>query len=365
MPAAASTANPVDLAATVTPDRLADVVQLIGSSGEVDACIVVCVEMDRRHRLDDVHSLLAGVELGGVPVAVTLIPDVSGTGPLPLFPTPERAAVAVALAARRAEWLATLVDESADETPGLDASSFVEARRLARLRTGATTEPTWLDPASSFQLLAAAGLPVVPWTYSHSPEECARAADDVGFPCVIKADVAEILHKNDAGAVRLGIGDSTAAAETYRDFARRFGEGLSGVVVQAEQPAALELLVGVTRDPVFGPLVVVAAGGVEAELHDDGVVLVAPVSRSAARRAVESLRLAPLFHGFHGRPELPVDPVVELIHRIGMFAATTPEIRQLELNPVLVGPQGCAVVDAAISVAARPSSVAPVRGLRT
>ena len=119
-----------------------------------------------------------------------------------------------------------------------------------------------------------------------------------------------------------------------------------------------------TRDAVFGPSVVVGAGGVEAELCSDRVVLVAPVSRSAARRAVESLRLAPLLHGFHGRPELPVEPVVELIHRIGMLAATTPEIRQLELNPVLVGPHGCAVVDAAISVAAPPFSVVPVRGLR-
>jgi hypothetical protein len=124
------------------------------------------------------------------------------------------------------------------------------------------------------------------------------------------------------------------------------------------------MLVGVTRDPSFGPLLVVGAGGVEEELRDDRVMLVAPLSRPAARRAVESLRLAPLFHGFRGRPPLPIDPVVDLVHRVGMLAATVLEIEQLDLNPVLVGPAGCAIVDALIGVAAPASPVIPVRGLR-
>ena len=99
-------------------------------------------------------------------------------------------------------------------------------------------------------------------------------------------------------------------------------------------------------------------------MRDDRVVLIAPVSRPAARRAVESLRLAPLFHGFRGRAELPVDPVVDLVHRIGMLAATVPEIQRLDLNPVVVTPEGCAAVNARIGVAAALSTVGPVRGLR-
>ena len=99
-------------------------------------------------------------------------------------------------------------------------------------------------------------------------------------------------------------------------------------------------------------------------MRGDEVVLVAPVSRSAARRAVESLRLAPLFHGFHGRSEIPVDPVVELVHRLGMLAAAVPEIRRLELNPVLVSQDGCVAVDAVIGVAASTFVAGPMRGLR-
>ena len=365
VPTVASTENPVDLGSAVTADRLAAVVQAVGASGEVDACVVVCVDVEGLHRLDGVEPLVAGVALDGVPVALTLIgADVSGSGSLPVFPTPERAAVAVALAAGRAEWLASIAGDASDGMTGLDASSFVGARRLARMHAGGAAETTWLDAVASFELLEAAGLPIVTWAYARSPDECARAADGIGFPCVVKADAAEVLHESDAGAVRLGSGDPTAAAETYRDFERRFGNGLRGVVVQAQQVAALELLVGVTRDPAFGPLVVVGAGGVEAELRDDRVVLIAPVSRSAARRAVESLRLAPLFHGFRGRAELPVDPVVDLIHRIGMLAATVTEIQRLDLNPVLVTQEGCAAADARIGVAAALSAVGPVRGLR-
>jgi hypothetical protein len=270
----------------------------------------------------------------------------------------------VALASRRAAWLAAIAGDAADDPTGLDASSFVEARRLARFHAGADRDTTWLDPVDSFELARAAGLPVVAWSYARSADECARAADSMGSPVVVKADVANVLHKSDAGAVRLGIVDPAAAAETYRHFERRFGTNMRGVVVQAQHLASLELLVGVTRDPAFGPLIVVGAGGVEAELRDDRVVLVAPVSKSAARRAVERLRLAPLFHGFHGRPELPVDPVVDLVHRVGMLAVTVPELQQLDLNPVLTGPDGCAVVDATVGVAAPPFAAVPVRGLR-
>ena len=104
---------------------------------------------------------------------------------------------------------------------------------------------------------------------------------------------------------------------------------------------SLELLVGVTRDPAFGPVVVVGAGGIDAELRDDRVALVAPVEAAEARRAIESLRLAPLLHGFHGRPELPVDSVVEVVQRVALLAAAVPEIQQLDINPLLVDPTGC------------------------
>ena len=119
-PAAASTANPVDLGAAVTPDELAAVVQAIGEPGEVDACIVVCVDIGERRRLEEAGRLLGTVEVR-VPVALSLIgADDHNISSLPTFPTPERAATAVALAARRANWLTSIADGARGDTSGLE-----------------------------------------------------------------------------------------------------------------------------------------------------------------------------------------------------------------------------------------------------
>jgi acyl-CoA synthetase (NDP forming)/GNAT superfamily N-acetyltransferase len=363
-PAAAATANPVDLSAAVTAEQLAEVVKSVAASGEVDACLIVCVEIDVHHRLDDIDSLLADDEPAGVPLALTLIGTADfGSAKLPIFPTPERAAAAMAIAAQRAEWLATVVEED-DEPAEPEASSWVAVRRLARRHIDVHGDTAWLDQASSFELLEAAGVSVAPWAFAASAEDCADAADRLGPLVVIKAEVIGALHKSDVDAVRLGIGDAATAAEQYRQFEQRFGRSLRGVLVQSQQSAALELLIGALRDPTFGPLIVVGAGGVEAELRDDRVVLVAPVSRTAARLAVESLRLAPLLHGFRGRPELPVDAVVEFVHRLGLLAATVPEIQQLDLNPLLVNTTGCVAVDALVGVASPTFAAVPARGLR-
>ena len=122
------------------------------------------------------------------------------------------------------------------------------------------------------------------------------------------------------------------------------------------------MLVGGVRDPAIGPLVVVAAGGTDAEVLHDRSVTLAPVTEQQARRAVERLRMFPLLQGAHGRPTVPIEPIVQVVERIGLLMATVPEIAELDLNPVITGPDGCVVVDARIAVA--PPTVRPLRQLR-
>src|SRR5690606_25591995 len=104
-------------------------------------------------------------------------------------------------------------------------------------------------------------------------------------------------------------------------------------------------------DPAIGPLVVVAAGGTDAEVLRDRSVVLAPVTTDQARRAIEDLRLFPLLDGFRGRPVIPIEPIVEIVRRIGLLMATVPEVGGLDLNPAIAGPGGCVVVDARIAVA--------------
>jgi acyl-CoA synthetase (NDP forming)/RimJ/RimL family protein N-acetyltransferase len=279
----------VDLGASVSSHRLVEVVRSVAAGGDVDGCIVVCVEL-ADHRVDETVRLLDGVDCD-VPLAVTAIGggDQAG-GRLPTFPTSERAATAMALAAGRAAWLAGVAAES--EVSDVAADQLLAARRIARERA---TEPgviTWLPREVAFELLAA-----------------------------------------------------------------------GGVVIDDRIGAGVELLVGAARDPASGPFVVVAAGGVDAELRADRAVLVAPVGPVEARAAVERLRLAPLLHGPRGHPD-SVDAVVELVTRIGSLAATVAEIAQLDLNPVIVGPGGCVARDARVAVSSPPSPIRPTRALR-
>ena len=363
VPDVASAANPVDLSVTVMPDRLATVVDIVGRSGEVDSVVVVCTEVNEGS-LTDFGSRLDTLEMSGVPLAVALIGATEpGSGQSPRFPTPERAIAAVALVAGRGEWLATHAAGQQDGPP-VDPDQLLLARRVARRHVAAGGAATRLDPVTSFELLEAAGIAVGRWRPVASAEECAWAYETVGAPCVVKADVTDLVHKSDEGAVVLGVESVDSARRAYHELQARFGARLRGVFVQEQIPAAAELLIGVVRHERFGPFVIVGAGGTEAELLDDRKLLVAPVSRGDAAVAVEGLRIAPLFHGFRGRPELPVDRVVEVIHRVGLLAASVPEIQQLDLNPVLLGRHGCVAVDALVVVAEPPAPATPVRGLR-
>jgi acyl-CoA synthetase (NDP forming) len=361
-PRVASAANPVDLSATMTADALAAVVGAVAASGEVDAVVVVCVEVENRS-LEQSASRLDSLEHGDIPMVMSLIGSLDANGgAVPRFPTPERAVNAVALAAGRAEWLATHAELEDGGPAPTDATSLLLARRIAR--RGLAQASGWLEPAASFELLEAAAIPLVRWRHVQSAAECGRACDAVGAPCVVKADVGGLLHKFDEGAVVLGVASAEDARDVYRRLEAQFGERLRGAIVQAQVPTGVELLIGVTRDARFGPILVVGAGGVETELRDDRTLLVAPVSTADAARAVEGLRVAPLFHGFRARPELPVAAVSELVHRVGMLVAAVPELQQLDLNPVIVGPEGCVAVDALVAVAEPPAPVTPARGLR-
>jgi acyl-CoA synthetase (NDP forming) len=355
VPTAAATANPVDLTSAMTAGEVAAVTRAVAESGEVDACIVVAVAVD-----ESSHDLARALPGTGLRVPVAVAGRIEAE--LPVYPSAERAAAAVALAAQRARWLATVADDDAapPETPG-DAAELAVARRIIR---AAPIRDGWLEPAAAFEALASVGLPVAPWQYVGSADACAEAAMRVGTPCVVKGDVERVLHKADEGAVVLGVAGGEAAAAAYHELVNRFGERLRGAVVQAQAPPGLELLVGIAGHPGFGPVVLVGAGGTEAELRNDLAVRVAPVSIAAATRAINGLRLAPLLHGYHGRPLLPVARVADLVHRVSLLAVAMPELDQVDLNPVIVDPAGCVVVDARIAIVDAVAPVVPLRGMR-
>jgi acyl-CoA synthetase (NDP forming) len=199
-----------------------------------------------------------------------------------------------------------------------------------------------LDGAESFGLLAAYGIPAVAVRVADSEADAVAAADELGYPCVLKTD-AGIAHKTDVGGVVTGLADPAAVGTAYRELAGRLGPQ---VLVCATAPPGVELAVGIARDVHLGPLVVVAAGGVLAELLTDRAVLLPPVTRERALAALDRLRIRPLLDGWRGGPPVDVAQLVDAVVGVGRLAVELADrVAELDVNPLIATPQGAPAVD--------------------
>jgi acetyltransferase len=211
-----------------------------------------------------------------------------------------------------------------------------------------------LTEAQSKAILGAAGLPVTREALARDPAEAVRLAAEIGGPVALKIQSAEIAHKSDIGGVHLGActaAEVEAAARKVLDNARRNcpGATIDGILVQEMVEDGVELILGMTYDETFGPMVVCGAGGVTVEIFKDAAVLLPPFSADEARAAIRSLKVARLLDGFRGAPPRDVDALIDCCVRFGDFvAATDGQYAAIDLNPVLVLPhgRGVRIVDA-------------------
>jgi acetate---CoA ligase (ADP-forming) len=179
-----------------------------------------------------------------------------------------------------------------------------------------------------------------------SLEAALVAADEVGYPVVLKTDEPGVAHKSDAGGVLLGLADAEALAAGYRDLAARLGPR---VLVCQTAAAGTELLLGVVRDPALGPLVVVGAGGVLTELLADRAVALPPVDRAGALRMLRKLRVFALLSGMRGQPPAGLAGIVDAITGVSALAAELGGgFTALDINPLICGPTGAVAVDALV-----------------
>jgi acyl-CoA synthetase (NDP forming) len=192
-------------------------------------------------------------------------------------------------------------------------------------------------------LLTAAGVPFPAAREITGEEELLAAAVEFEGPYVLKA--LHVLHKSDAGGVALGLADRDALLAAYRDMHARLGAPSYSVEEMADLGDGIELIVGVNRDPRFGPVAMVGLGGVLTETLHDVAFSLAPVPAARAVRLLRSLRTAALLSGVRGRPAADVDAAAAVIERITTVAAAHPEIAELEVNPLLVRPDGVLALD--------------------
>jgi acetyltransferase len=248
-------------------------------------------------------------------------------GGIQVLPSIDHAARATAALFRRAHYLATAADRTdpdLHQTPTRTADAG--AARLL-------TEP------EARRLLERFGIHTGSWWLVTSPESAAETVAQLARPCALKIVSPQIAHKSEVGGIRLNV-TAEDAADQYRQMLAEVAAALpsaviDGVLVVPMAPRAIELLVGVIRDPVFGPLVAFGSGGVLVEALHDVTFRAAPLTALEAREMIEETVAARLLDGFRGLPPVDCDKLVSLLVRIGQFAAHTAGLRELDLNPVI------------------------------
>ena len=222
------------------------------------------------------------------------------------------------------------------------ADPDVAGKWRLRLAGGAT-----LDEHDSLQLLADFGLPVNPVRRISGRAELLEAAAEFGYPLVLKTAQPGILHKTDCNGVILGIGDSDQLLAAYTDLAERLGA--QALVSPMLRDPGVEMVLGLVHDDQFGPLVMMGFGGINVETLHDVAYALPPFGRATARRLLDSLQLRPLLDGQRDRPALDVDAFCEAAERFSVMAAgLAGSLDEVDINPVIVLPDGCTAVDALV-----------------
>ena len=264
--------------------------------------------------------------------------------PIPCYPFPESAAIALARATAYGEWRR----RPPGEIPALARIDAASARRIVAgaLERGGG----WLAPGEVEAFLGAFGISTAPSRTARDAREAAEAARNLGFPVALKAIGPAILHKTEVGGVRLGLGDEAAVTDACHDLSDRLGAGLTGFLVQRMVPGGVEVIAGVTRDPTFGPLILYGSGGTLVELLADVSFRLHPLTDVDVHAMLDDVRGTALLRGYRGAAPLDEGALEDLLLRLSALVDACPEVREMDLNPVKVLSRGVAVLDARVRV---------------
>jgi acetate---CoA ligase (ADP-forming) len=348
LPREGSLANPVDMLGSATGETYERALPALLADPRLDAVIVLFVPPVVAGAAEVAAAIGRSVEEAPTDKPVlAVVMSAEGTpaellrADVASFAFPESAARALGLVAERAEWLR----RPAGTVPELDGIDAEAARAVIEEALAGSSE-AWLDPDRTRALLGAYGIPLVPERSAADPDEAVAAAAELGFPVVVKTAAAG-AHKTESGGVALDLRDEAQV----RGAAERIG---GPVIVQRYVESGTELLAGVVQDPVFGPLVAFGPGGVFAELIGDASFRIAPLTDVDAEELVTDGKAGRLVAGFRGAPAADAAALADAVHRLGRLAEDLPEVAELDLNPLLAGPEGCVAVDARVRVRTRP-----------
>jgi acetyl coenzyme A synthetase (ADP forming)-like protein len=365
LPEAASIVNPVDVLGDATPDRYRFALQTVAADPNVDGLLVMLVPqavLDIKAMAEAVVTLTKHTDK---PVLACFMGekrmtpgiDILTTVGVPNYPFPERAARSFRAMADYRKIRARPVPEFIEFDVDRTATRTVldQARAEGRVTIG---------DAKARQILQAYGLRLPKSEIAETPERAIEIANQMGYPVVLKIASPDILHKTDVGGVKLGLRDAADVRDAFELMIYRTQRYLPeaclwGCLVQEMvPPGGLEVLVGMNRDPQFGPLVTFGLGGIYVETLKDVTFRIAPFSPEEAEAMLGEIRAQALLDGVRGQPLVDKVALVDVLLRVGQLVQDFPEIVELDINPLAVYPkgQGAIAIDVRL-VLARPAEV--------
>ncbi len=352
--------NPVDVLGDARPDRYAKALQIVVADPNVDGVLVVLTPqamtdpMATAIRVADVaagtREPILAAWMGGQGVEPGR--QILNQAGVPTYDSPDRAVRAfMYLVSYRQN--REILYETPRKVP-LNGSVNLGAAH-AQIDEALNAGRDTLTEIESKALLSAFGIPTTIPQPAYSAAGAVQIARELGYPVALKINSPQILHKTEVQGVVLGVASDDEVQQIFKDMVERAKRlrpdaEVHGVTVQPMLAAAegIELIVGAKKDPVFGAVMMVGAGGVTAEVLGDRALELPPLNERLARRMIDSLRIKPLLYGFRGRHAVNIDRLVEVLMRFSYLISETPSISELDVNPLLVTADGATALDARV-----------------
>ena len=356
LPEEASVRNPVDMIASATARSYEAALDAVLEDPNVDAAIASFVpplgihaediakalaKANSRHQAKPLLAVLMGQE--GLPAGLATLHQAR----VPAYLFPESAARALAAMWQQTKWQAHPLGERA--TFEVDDAAVQAA--IARTREKGELK---LSEPDALRVLEAYGIPVTPWTFIQRTEESARAAETIGYPLAIKVVSPQILHKTEFGAVVLGIKSEAELVErvprVLSDVSRRAKVEIEGLLLQRMAPEGRETIVGLTRVPRVGPMVMFGLGGIYVEALRDVSLRMCPITDADAEVMIREVKMHRLLDAIRGEPARDTGALVDALLRLSQLALAHPEIAEMDVNPLMSLEDGAVAVDARIQL---------------
>ncbi len=357
LPVTASFSNPVDVIGDARHERYEAALQAVAHDPNVDGIIVILTPQAMTD-IEDIAKVIVSLDKQTDKTILTCFMGIVDVSPgvkileenhIPHYSFPEDAARTLGAMVRYQQWT---------HRPRTAVKNFkVHTKTVNEILAKAIqNQISFLTVDQSMAVLEAYEFPVLPYQLARSEAEAVQFSKKIGYPVAMKIVSRGISHKFDLGGVRLGLETEAQVQTAYRQMLQQVGRAsgakIDGVLIQAMAQKGWEVILGMKRDPHFGPILMFGIGGIYVETLRDVTFRLAPIRTHGARRMVESIRTFSLLKGMRGQKPSDIQKIMECLERLSQLSCAHPEILEIDINPLIVYPEGAgaAVADARIVV---------------